>query len=79
MTKAKSGSRRTLRTIVCNFCFGSFPPDQIWWVDMIMHRMDPNCTSKYATASCEVCKDDPDNSWMIVGIHEEPKLPKEKK
>ena len=46
---------------------------------MIMHRSDPNCTSKYATASCGKCKDDPENSWMIVGIHEEPKPPKEKK
>jgi hypothetical protein len=79
MAKKEAGSKRTSRTIVCSFCLNSFPPDQIWWVDMIMHRNDPNCTSKYATASCGKCKDDPDNFWMIVGIHEEPKLPKEKK
>jgi hypothetical protein len=46
---------------------------------MIMHRSDPNCTSRYAVPSCGKCKDDPENSWMIVGIHEEPKPPKEKK
>jgi hypothetical protein len=44
---------------------------------MIMHRSDPNCTSKYSTASCEKCKNDPENSWLIVGISEEPK-PKKK-
>ncbi len=44
-----------------------------------MHREDPNCTSRYAVPSCESCKEDPENSWMIVGISGEPKPPKEKK
>jgi hypothetical protein len=46
---------------------------------MIMHRSDPNCTSKYSVPSCGKCKDDPENSWLIVGIAEEPQPKKEKK
>ena len=77
MVKKTTEGKRTPRTTVCSFCLNSFPQDQIWWVDMIMHRTDPNFTSKYSTASCGKCKDDPENSWLIVGIHEEPK-PKKK-
>jgi hypothetical protein len=46
---------------------------------MIMHRADPNCTSKYSVPTCGKCKDDPENAWLIVGIAEEPKPKKEKK
>jgi hypothetical protein len=44
-----------------------------------MHRSDPNCTSKYSVPSCGKCKDDSKNTWMIVGISEEPQPKKEKK
>lgn len=79
MAKKTTSNKRTTRTTVCTFCLNDFTPDQIWWVDMIMHRSDPNCTTRYAVPSCGKCKDHKDNSWMIVGIHEEPKIPKEKK
>ena len=72
----KVTNKRVPRTIICTFCLDDFTPDKIWWVEMSMHRTDPNCTSKYAVPSCEKCKDHKDNSWMIIGIHEEPKIKK---
>jgi len=75
----KTTTKRGTRTTVCTFCLDDFTSDKIWWVDMIMHRTDPNCTSRYAVPSCGKCKDDKENSWMIVGIHEEPKPLKQKK
>lgn len=78
MAKTTS-NKRTQRTTVCTFCLNDFTPDQVWWVDMIMHRTDPNCTSKYSVPSCGKCKDNPDNTWMIVGISEEPKVKKKSK
>lgn len=75
----KTSNKRVPKTTVCSFCLEEFTSDQIWWVDMIMHRADPNCTSRYSTASCGECKDDPKNSKMIVGIHEEPKPKKKSK
>ena len=79
MAKKTTTTKRVPRTTVCSFCLNSFTSDQIWWVDMTMHRTDPNCTTKYATASCGKCKDDPENSWLIGGISEEPKPKKVKK
>ena len=67
------------KNTICSFCLKDFSKDQIWWVKLKMHRDDPKCTSFYSTASCEKCKDDPENSWMIVGVSEEPKPKKIKK
>ena len=72
-------AKRVPKTRVCTFCLNDFTEDQTWWVDMKMHRTDPNCTSLYSVPTCGPCKDDPDNSWMIVGIAEEPKPKKIKK
>ena len=71
-------SKKNSKTTICSFCLNDFTKDRIWWVDLKMHRDDPKCTSLYSTASCEKCKDDPENSWMIVGISEEPKPKKSK-
>jgi hypothetical protein len=67
------------KPIVCTFCLGFFDKKGVWWVDMLMHRNDPNCTAKYSVPSCGPCKEDPENSWMIVGISREPQPLKEKK
>ena len=67
------------KPIVCTFCLGFFDKNQVWWVDMLLHRNDPNCAARYSVPSCEPCKDDSENSWMIVGISEEPKPKKTKK
>jgi hypothetical protein len=72
-------AKKKTNTIVCSFCLESFTKFEIWWVDMIMHRADPNCKTRYSTASCGKCKDDPENTWMIVWISEEPQPKKEKK
>jgi len=72
-------SKKTSKEIICSFCVGGFTPDQIWWVKLKMHRDDPNCGSFYSTACCEKCKDSPKNSWMILGVSEEPKKKKERK
>jgi hypothetical protein len=72
-------AKKKTNTTVCTFCLNDLPRPEAWWVDMIMHRADPNCTSKYSVPSCGKCKDDPENAWLIVGIAEEPKPKKEKK
>jgi hypothetical protein len=72
-------AKKKTNTTVCTFCLNDLPRPEAWWVDMIMHRADPNCTSKYSVPSCGKCKDDPENSWLIVGIAEEPQPKKEKK
>ena len=75
----KTTAKKTTKTKICTFCLGDFTEDKIWWVNMKMHRDDPNCTSLYAVPSCGPCKEDPENSWMVVGISEEPKIKKVKK
>ena len=75
MTKTMK-DKKEKRGIVCTFCLDEFTPYETWWVDMKMHRDHPSCTSLYSVPSCEKCKDDPENSWLIVGISEEPKKKK---
>jgi hypothetical protein len=75
----KPTDRKGPKIRVCTFCLNNFTEDQIWWVDMKMHRSDPNCTSLYSVPTCGPCKDSPKNSWMVVGIAKEPKLKKVKK
>ena len=41
-----------------------------------MHRDDPNCNSYYSVPTCGKCKDDPENSWIIVKVSQEPKVKK---
>lgn len=72
-------SKKNSKETICSFCLKEFTKDQIWWVNLKMHRDDPKCTSFYSTASCEMCKDNKKNSWMIVGVSEEPKPKKVKK
>lgn len=70
-------AKRIIKTIICTFCLERFTKSEIWWVNMIMHRADPTCVTTYSTASCGKCKDNTDNSWMIVGISEAPQSQKE--
>lgn len=72
-------AKKVNKTIICTFCVERFTKAEIWWVDMIMHRADPSCKTTYSTASCEKCKGDPENAWMIVGVSGEPKPKREKK
>jgi len=75
----KTTTKRVPKTKVCTFCLDNFTEDKVWWVDMKMHRNDPNCTSLYTVPTCGPCKEDPENSWMIVGISADPKEKKPRK
>lgn len=63
---------------VCSFCLEYFTQYETWWVDLKMHRSDPNCNTYYSIPTCGKCKDDPENSWIIVKVSQEPKVKKTK-
>lgn len=78
MAKSTTAGKK-LKGHICSFCLDRFDEDKIWWVDLLMHRNDPNCNTYYSIPTCGPCKDNPENSWIIVKISREPKPPKVKK
>lgn len=69
-------AKRLPKETICSFCINVFPDKDLYSVKVKMHDFLESLEGNvYYTPCCKKCL----NSDRIIGIHKEPKKPKERK
>jgi hypothetical protein len=74
------GKKLASKSTICTYCLHDFGPDEIWWVEIKMHRDESyDSDSTYGIPCCKKCLDKETPSGRILRIALEPKVKKVKK